>query len=211
MSLAGVASVASLYHFVIPSHIHQVTAASTDVGVLSQINEEFNNVACIAAFFKSARRESDATPADESVRDSLASGSTSEIGGAVGFIADRQLGSGFADSEASLKLEQVAIAPLLDLVTDSKRADFSSQSLMHFLKSDQGRQVARLRHIGCSFELVIFEEDTLALESHLLGHCSQRWKHSEAAMAAAAATLAAVELHLDGVIADEGVAVDVVA
>ena len=90
MSLAGVASVASSYHFVIPSHIHQVTAASTDGGVvLPQSNEEFNNVACITAFVKDVHQVPDATPADESERDGLGSGSTSEIGGAVGFIADR--------------------------------------------------------------------------------------------------------------------------
>jgi hypothetical protein len=87
MSLAVVAAAASLYNFIVSSHIHVVTAASTSFGVVLQCNEEVTNVACLTAFIGFVRRPSDITPANEGVRISV--GCASDGRGAVDFVADR--------------------------------------------------------------------------------------------------------------------------
>jgi hypothetical protein len=87
MSLAVVAAPASLYHFVVLSHIHVVTTASTSVGVVHQCNEEMANVACLIAFVGVVRRPSDITPANEDVR--IGVGCASDGSGAVEFVTDR--------------------------------------------------------------------------------------------------------------------------
>jgi hypothetical protein len=58
--------------------------------------------------------------------DSMSSGAASDVGGVVDLIADRQSGIILAHGEAACESEQVAVAPLLNLTTDSKSADFES-------------------------------------------------------------------------------------
>jgi len=102
----------------------------------------------------------------------------------------------------------VAVAPLLDLTTDSQSAQFDFAQAVYLTEDGQWLQGTVLPQLGGNLELVLLEEDSLALESHLLTHCSQGRQHSEVAQVFAPV---GIELYLDRLITNENVAIDVVA